>query len=60
MATPPAGLAAAERLGAPYPFSHDPLATAQYDTYLRVAHGLPMRRRKPEGPGRSGKAEKEA
>ena len=39
-----AGLAVAERLGAPYPFAHDPLAVQQFDTYLRLAHG-PFARR---------------
>lgn len=33
------GLAAAERLGATYPFPDDPLAAKQFDTYLAVAHG---------------------
>ncbi len=39
------GLAVADRLGAPYPFSHDKLATQQFDTYLKLAHGLFARRR---------------
>jgi hypothetical protein len=43
---PGTGLAAAERLGAPYPFAHDQLATQQFDTYLSLAHGLFVRRRK--------------
>lgn len=38
------GLAAAERLGAPYPFSADPLAAAQYGMYFKMAHGLFTRR----------------
>lgn len=33
------GLAAAHRLGAPYPFSHDPLACKQFSMYLNVVHG---------------------
>jgi len=33
------GLACAHRLGAPYPYSHDPLALAQMKLFLRVAHG---------------------
>lgn len=40
------GLAAAERLGAKYPFGHDKLATQQFDTYLKLAHGMFVRRRK--------------
>ena len=32
------GLAAAERLGAPYPFAHNPLAAATYDTVLGASH----------------------
>jgi predicted NAD/FAD-binding protein len=40
------GLAAAERLGAPYPFAHDALATQQFDTYLKLAHGVFVRRRR--------------
>ncbi|KAG2501770.1 hypothetical protein HYH03_000270 [Edaphochlamys debaryana] len=39
------GLAAAERLGADYPFPEDPLAVRQYDSYLSVVHGV--RRRRP-------------
>jgi len=38
------GLAAAERLGAPYPFSNDRLAAAQYDTYFNLAHGFLTKR----------------
>lgn len=38
------GLAVAERLGASYPFAHDPLAAAQFDMYLSVAHGAKRRR----------------
>ena len=34
------GLAAADRLGAPYPFAGDELALKQYKTYFRMAHGL--------------------
>jgi predicted NAD/FAD-binding protein len=34
------GLAAADRLGAPHPFPHDPLAVKQYKTYFRLAHGM--------------------
>lgn len=41
-----AGLAAAERLGAPYPFAHDPLASKQFQTYFKLAHGMFARRRK--------------
>lgn len=33
------GLAAAERLGAEYPFGDDKLAAKQFDMYLGVAHG---------------------
>ena len=32
------GLAAAERLGAPYPFTHNAMATATYDTVLGASH----------------------
>ena len=32
------GLAAAERLGAPYPFTHNKMATATYDTVLGASH----------------------
>ncbi|PNH12817.1 hypothetical protein TSOC_000181 [Tetrabaena socialis] len=39
------GLAAAERLGADYPFAHDPLAAQQFDTFMAVVHG--RRRRRP-------------
>jgi hypothetical protein len=39
------GLAAAERLGAEYPFPQDRLAAAQFDMYLGIAHG--RSRRKP-------------
>lgn len=35
------GLAAAHRLGAPYPFPHDKLAAKQFDQYLLVLHGHP-------------------
>ena len=38
------GLAIADRLGAAYPFSHDPLAAAQYNTYFNMAHGLLTRK----------------
>merc|ERR1719193_600244 len=34
------GLAAAWRLGARYPFEPDEMARSQFDTYLRVAHGI--------------------
>ena len=34
------GLAAADRLGAKYPFSHDSFALKQYKTYFKMAHGL--------------------
>ncbi len=37
------GLAAAERLGAPYPFADDPLAAQQFDTYLGIVHGVRRR-----------------
>ena len=40
-----AGLAMAERLGAPYPFPEDKLAREQFDTYLKLAHGLFARRK---------------
>jgi predicted NAD/FAD-binding protein len=33
------GLAAAERLGAPYPFRDDPGASRQFDMYKRIVHG---------------------
>ena len=36
------GLAAAHRLGAAYPFTEDALAAQQFDTYLKVAHGVDM------------------
>ena len=32
------GLAAAERLGAPYPFAHNRLATATYKTVFAASH----------------------
>ena len=32
------GLAAAARLGAPYPFGHNKLAAATYDTFFGAAH----------------------
>jgi predicted NAD/FAD-binding protein len=34
------GLAAADRLGCTYPFSADPLAAMQYNTYFKMAHGF--------------------
>lgn len=34
------GLAAAHRLGAPYPFGDDPLATKQFELYLKSIHGV--------------------
>lgn len=34
------GLAAADRLGAPYPFKDDPFAYKQFKTYFRLAHGM--------------------
>ena len=37
------GIAAAERLGAEYPFPDDPLAVAQFDMYLGIAHGASRR-----------------
>jgi len=40
------GLAAAERLGALYPFADDELATMQFDLYLKIAYGFFTRRRK--------------
>ena len=39
------GLAAAERLGADYPFPDDPLAAQQFDMYLGIAHGCRRRNR---------------
>lgn len=33
------GLAAAHRLGAPYPFEKDPLAVKQFDLYMNYVHG---------------------
>ena len=41
------GLAAAERLGASYPFAHNPMATATYDTVLGVSH-LRLRSRRTD------------
>ncbi|KAG1652888.1 hypothetical protein FOA52_008851 [Chlamydomonas sp. UWO 241] len=38
------GLAAAERLGAPYPFPGDKLAASQFDMFLGVAHGCSRRK----------------
>lgn len=38
------GLAAAERLGAEYPFPEDRLAALQFDTYLGVSHGKSRRK----------------
>lgn len=35
------GLAAAYRLGAPYPFDHDKLGRKQFNNYLMVIHGQP-------------------
>jgi predicted NAD/FAD-binding protein len=46
------GLAAADRLGAAYPFSADPLAAAQYDTYFKMAHGLFTRRTSIKSAGK--------
>lgn len=43
------GLAVAERLGAPYPFAHDPLAAQQFDTYLSIAHGTRRKRSNDQG-----------
>lgn len=43
------GLAAAERIGADYPFTFDPLATDQFDTYFSVAHGARRRNRNDKG-----------
>ena len=34
------GLAAADRLGATYPFKDDPFAYKQFKTYFRLAHGI--------------------
>lgn len=34
------GLAVAVRLGADYPFTHDELATKQFDQYLKFSHGF--------------------
>ncbi len=42
------GLAAAERLGAAYPFPEDPLAAKQFDTYLGVCHGKTRQQKKKE------------
>ena len=39
------GLAAAERLGAEYPFASDKLAASQFDMFLSLAHG--RRRNRP-------------
>ncbi|GIL79652.1 hypothetical protein Vretimale_12249 [Volvox reticuliferus] len=51
------GLAAAERLGADYPFPDDPLAAKQFDTYMAVVHGA--RRRRPAGGSPAAAATKE-
>ncbi|PNW72005.1 hypothetical protein CHLRE_16g686400v5 [Chlamydomonas reinhardtii] len=50
------GLAAAVRLGADYPFPHDPLAAKQFDTYLAVAHGAtrPKQQQQQQQPPRRG------
>jgi len=40
------GLAAAWRLGAAYPFEADEAARAQFDTYLKVSHGIGHLRRR--------------
>ncbi|XP_052760488.1 uncharacterized protein LOC128203218 [Mya arenaria] len=37
------GLAAAYRLGAPYPFDHDALAKKQFNHYLMMIHGKPRK-----------------
>ena len=37
------GLAAAYRLGCPYPFDHDDLARKQFNHYLMMIHGKPRR-----------------
>ncbi len=34
------GLAAASRIGAPYPFPKDNLAEKQFRTFLNVVHGV--------------------
>eukprot|EP00798_Chlamydomonas_sp_ICE-L_P016264 gene16264-22443_t len=41
------GIAAAERLGAEYPFPDDPLAVVQFDMFMGVTHGA--KRRPPSG-----------
>lgn len=41
------GLAVAERLGAHYPFAHDPLAKAQFRMFLSVAHGKSLAEKQP-------------
>lgn len=33
------GLAVADRLGAPYPFAHDPLALKQFEQFMSIVHG---------------------
>eukprot|EP00741_Cyanophora_paradoxa_P006042 tig00000981_g5860.t1 len=43
------GLAAAHRLGAPYPFASDPLARKQFEMYLSLIHGASL----PKDFGRS-------
>lgn len=37
------GLAVAHRLGAPYPFAHDPLAFSQMKVYMSIVHGVRLR-----------------
>ena len=34
------GLAAADRLGAPYPFPEDKMAAGQYKTLFHIIHGV--------------------
>jgi hypothetical protein len=38
------GIAAAERLGADYPFSDDPLAVKQFEMFYKIVHGRTRRR----------------
>lgn len=52
------GLAAADRLGAPYPFGDDPLAKSQYSTYFKVAHGFWTRHAQPAEQPAGGKPRK--
>mmetsp|Transcript_12949 Transcript_12949/g.35269 ORF Transcript_12949/g.35269 Transcript_12949/m.35269 type:complete len:543 (+) Transcript_12949:2318-3946(+) len=54
------GLAAAERLGADYPFPHDKLASSQFDMFLGVVHGVTRRNKGNEKAAKASAAEHEA